>query len=122
MSLSEVLRENIWRELHPATKLIVKILQHIRSKIKDGAEVRAYFDNNEILVTTYKSEIWITPTRLEFKRRTRSSLRVQRIKTKELDAEVLNTIKNAIVDILEHDYEPNYQLIVESLEKALKPD
>ena len=120
MSLAEILREDVWRELHPATKLIVKILQHVKSKLEDGAEIRAYFEDNEILVTTYKSEVRITPRRIEFKRRSGRSLRVQRIKlSKELSSEVIDEIKRAILDILECDYEPNYSIIVEILEKHL---
>jgi hypothetical protein len=122
VSLSEILREDVWRSLHPATRLIVKILQHVRSKINDMAEVRAYFEDDEIYITTYKSEIRIAPRRIEFKRRTRNSIRVQRVKlSRELSKEVLDVIKTAIIDILEYDYEPNYQHVVEALEKALEP-
>jgi translation initiation factor 2 beta subunit (eIF-2beta)/eIF-5 len=122
IGLADILREDVWRTLHPATRLVVKILQHIKSKIDDATEVRAYLDESEILITTYKSEIRITPTRLEFKRRSRSKLRVQRIKlSKELSKEVLDAIKTQIIDILEHDYEPDYSSLVEILEKALKP-
>jgi hypothetical protein len=122
---AEILREDVWRELHPASKLIVKILQHVKSKLEDGAEIRAYFEDNEILVTTYKSEARITRSKIEFKRRGRSSLRVQRLKlSKELSSEVIDEIKRAILDILECDYEPDYKLVVESLEKHLteEPD
>jgi hypothetical protein len=116
--LDEILREDVWKSLHPATKLIIKILQHIRDKLNDGAEIQAYFDNEEILITTYKSEVRITPRRIEFKRRGGRSLRVQRIKVK-LSDEVINEIKRAILDILECDYEPDYKLVVEVLEKHL---
>jgi hypothetical protein len=120
MSLAEILREDTWKTLHPATKLVIKILQHIKDKIKDGAEVRAYFDEDELTITTYKSEVRITRSKIEFKRRERSSLRVQRLKlSRELSKEVLDVIKRAVVDILECDYEPDYQLIVEVLEKHL---
>jgi hypothetical protein len=121
IGLANILREDVWKTLHPATRLVVKILQHIKSKVDDAAEIRAHFYDNEIYVTTYKSEIRITTNKIEFKRRTRSELRVQRIKlSKELNKEVLDIIKNAIVDILEYDYEPNYSLVVETLEKALE--
>jgi hypothetical protein len=116
-----ILKEDMWKTLHPATRLVVKIMQHVKSKLEDGAEVRAYFDDNEIYVTTYKSEVRVTPRRIEFKRRARDSLQVQRVKlSRELNKEVLDVIKNEIVSILEHDYEPNYSLIVETLEKALR--
>jgi hypothetical protein len=121
MSLAEILHADTWKSLHPATKLIIKVLQHIKSKLEDGAEIRAYFDNDEVVIATYKSEIRITPRRIEFKRRARDSLRVQRIKLdKEMSNEVIDEIKRAVVDILEHDYEPNYSIIVETLEKALR--
>jgi hypothetical protein len=117
----EILKEDMWKTLHPATRLVVKILQHIRSKLEDGAEIRAYFDDNEIYITTYKSEIRITPRRIEFKRRARDSLQVQRVKlSRELNKEVLDVIKNEIVNILEHDYKPNYEGVIETLEKALR--
>jgi hypothetical protein len=74
--LAEILKEDVWKTLHPATKLVVKVLQHIKSKLDDGAEIRAYFDEDEIIVTTYKSEIRITKNNIEFKRRARDSLRV----------------------------------------------
>jgi hypothetical protein len=120
-SLSEILREDVWRSLHPVTRLIIKILQHIRSKVNDIAEIRAYLDESEILITTYKSEIHISKRLIEFKRRTSNSLRVQRAKlSRELSEEVLDAIKTQIIDILEHDYEPNYSFIVELLEKALR--
>ena len=120
--LEKILHVDVWSQLHPATKLIIKILQHVRDKVRDGAEVRAYFDSEEILVTTYRSEVRISRSMVEFKRRGRGGLRVQRIKHIKLSSEVIDEIKKAIVDILEHDCEPNYPLIVDILEKALRPE
>ena len=115
-TLAEILKEDTWKSLHPATKLVVKVLQHIRDKLNDGAEIRAYFDNEEILITTYKSEIRISENGIGFKRRTARTLRVQRAKVK-LTREILDTIKNEILVVLESDVEPNYAFIVEVLEK-----
>jgi len=116
--LAEILKEDVWKELHPATKLVVKALQHIKSKLEDGAEIRAYFEDDEILVTTYKSEIRISKKEILFKRRGARSLRVQRIKlNKELS---IDEVKRAIIDILEYGYEPDYRSVVEALENVLK--
>ena len=118
--LAEILKEDVWKELHPATKLVVKVLQHIKGKLEDGAEIQAYFEDDEILVTTYKSEIRISKKEISFKRKGATSLRVQRIKlNKELSIESIDEIKKAIIDILEYGYEPNYQSVVKTLEYAL---
>jgi len=118
--LAEILKEDMWKELHPATKLVVKVLQHIKGKLEDGAEIQAYFEDDEILVTTYKSEIRISKKEISFKRKGATSLRVQRIKlNKELSIESIDEIKKAIIDILEYGYEPNYQSVVKTLEYAL---
>lgn len=117
-----------WKNLHPATKLIVKIFQHIRSKLYDLAEVRARLDDDMILITTYKSEIRISKVNNEitisFKRwdgdTTHLKMRVQRAKIeleeKELE-ELLDIIKKQILDMLEYDTEPDYRFIVETSEK-----
>jgi hypothetical protein len=116
-TLAQILREDVWRSLRKPSKLIVKILQHIHSKVNGGSEVRAYFDDDEILVTTSRSEIRVTPRMLEFKRRTENSLRVQRVKLVHgLSQDLLNLIKGEIVAVLEHGHEPNYALIIGALE------
>lgn len=123
MELEKILHMDTWGTLHPVTKLIIKILQHIKSKLDDIAEIRAYLEDDEILVTTYKSEIRIAKKVIEFKRRTKNSLRVQRARLyRELSNEVIDIIKKTIIDMLEHGCEPDYSLIVETLEKALRPE
>jgi hypothetical protein len=121
VSIAEILKEENWKSLHPATKIVVKALQHIRSKVKDIAEVRAYFEDDELIVTTYKSEFRVTTQLIEFKRRSAKTLRVQRARVK-LSREIINAIKNEIITILEYDYEPNYSHIVELLEKHLRKE
>ena len=110
-----------WENLHPATRIIVKILQHIKSKIDNFAEVRVSFLDDDIIVTTYKSEIRISKNEISFKRWTEdnSTIRVQRVKI-ELSDELIDIIKKQILDILEHDAEPNYRFIVEVFEKTLR--
>jgi hypothetical protein len=118
-TLAEILREENWKTLHSATRLIVKILQHIRSKIDDVAEVRAYLEDDEILITTYKSEIRITRNEISFKRKSGDAIRVQRAKINIPD-EVYRTIKQEILLVVEHDAQPNYSFIIETLEKHLR--
>jgi hypothetical protein len=118
-TLAEILREENWKSLHPATRLVVKILQHIRSKIDDAAEVRASLDDEEILVTTYKSEIRITRNEISFKRKSGDTIRVQREKINIPD-EAYKAVKQEIQNILEHNTEPNYSFIIETLEKHFR--
>jgi len=114
--LDRILHVDVWNKLSLETKVIVKILQHIRSKMYDGAEVRAWLDDDEIIITTYKSEIRITNYMIKFKRRTADgALRVQYVRMK-LDNELINAIKKEIINILEYDTEPDYETIVNTLE------
>ena len=117
--LDKILHVDVWSELHPATKLVVKILQHVKSKLDDAAEVRAYLEDDEILVTTYKSEIRITRSEISFKRKSGDAIRVQYAKI-NINDEVYKTIKQEIQNIIMHDAEPNYAFIVETLEKHLR--
>jgi hypothetical protein len=120
--LDKILHVDVWVQLHPVTKLVVKILQHLRSKIDDMAEVRLYESDSEILVTTYKSEIRITPVLIEFVRKTADgALRVQRARFKE-NREIFEALKREIELVVVHNAEPNYSLVVEALEKYLKPE
>jgi hypothetical protein len=120
--LDKILHVDVWAQLHPVTKLVVKILQHLRSKIDDMAEVRLYESDSEILVTTYKSEIRITPVLIEFVRKTADgALRVQRARFKE-NREIFEALKREIELVVVHNAEPNYSLVVEVLEKYLKPE
>jgi hypothetical protein len=117
--LDKILHVDVWSELHPATKLVVKILQHVKSKLDDAAEVRAYLEDDEILVTTYKSEIRITRNEISFKRKSGDAIRVQRAKINIPD-EVYRTIKQEILLVVEHNAQPNYSFIIETLEKHLR--
>jgi len=117
----QILHVDVWSKLHPATKLVVKILQHVRSKLDNMTEVRAFLDDCEIVLTTYRSEIRIDKNGIEFKRKTGNSMRVQRAKV-ELSNEIVDAIKKSILDMLEHDAEPNYPFVVEVLEKHLRKD
>ena len=119
--LADILHEDYWKNLHPSTRIIVKILQHIKSKIDNFAEVRVSFLDDDIIVTTYKSEIRISKNEISFKRWTEdnSTIRVQRVKI-ELSDELIDIIKKQILDILEHGAEPNYRFIVEVFEKTLR--
>jgi hypothetical protein len=117
-----MLHVDVWSKLHPATKLVVKILQHVRSKVDDIAEVRVSIgDDNEILVSTHKSSIYIAKNLIEFKRKTGNGIRVQRAKV-ELNNELIDVIKKSILDIVEHDADPDYGFIVELSEKTLRKD
>jgi hypothetical protein len=118
-SLAEILREDYWSNLHPTTKLIIKILQHIKSKLDDVAEVRAYLEDDEMLITTCKSEIRITKSEISFKRKSGEAIRVQRAKINIPD-EVYKTIKQEVQYIIMHDAEPNYSFVIETLEKHLR--
>jgi len=106
-----------WNKLHPVAKLVIKILQHVKSKMDDVAEVRVYFDNEEITITTHISEIRITPQIVEFKRRKNNILRVQRAKVR-LPENAIKAIKNEVISIVENDVEPDYQALIEILEKT----
>jgi CBS domain containing-hemolysin-like protein len=119
--LEKILHVDTWSKLHPATRLVVKILQHIRSKIDDMTEVHASLYEDEIVVTTYKSEIRIRRNIIEFKRRTVNDIIVQRAKI-ELSKELIDAIKKQILAILEHDAEPDYSFVVETFEKHFKQD
>jgi len=105
------------------TKIIIKALQHIKSKLNDMAEVRAYVDDILIIVTTYKSKLMIDGINgvIEFIRYIgdKTMIRAQRAKVK-LPREVLEFIGGQIMLMLESDAEPNYGYIVYSIEKALR--
>ena|GEM_PF-3690791 len=114
--LDKILHVDVWSKLHPATKLVIKILQHVRSKVDDMAEVRVSIgDDNEILVSTHKSSIYIAKNLIEFKRKTGNDIRVQRAKV-ELNNELIDVIKKSILDIVEHDADPDYETIVNIFE------
>jgi hypothetical protein len=120
--LDKILHVDVWSKLHPATKLLIKILQHVRSKVDDLAEVRVSIgDDDEILVSTHKSSIYIAKNLIEFKRKTGNDIRVQRAKV-ELNNELIDVIKKSILDIVEHDADPDYGFIVELSEKTLRKD
>jgi hypothetical protein len=118
-TLAEILHVDTWSQLHPATKLVVKILQHVKSKLDDAAEVRAYLEDDEILVTTYKSEIRITRNEISFKRKSGDAIRVQHAKI-SIPEEAYKAVKQEIQNILEHNAQPNYSFIVETLEKHFR--
>ena len=120
--LDRILHVDVWNKLSLETKVIVKILQHIRSKMYDGAEVRAWLDDDEIIITTYKSEIRINNCMIKFKRKTADgALRVQYVRMK-LDNELINAIKKEIINILEYDTEPDYETIVNMIENHLNSE
>jgi len=115
--LDKILHVDVWSKLHPATKLVIKILQHIKDKLRDGAEVRAWLDDeDEVVIKTYKSEARISKNAIRFKRKASDgSLRVQMVKV-ELSDEVFKEIREEIANILEYDTEPCYEMIVNTLE------
>jgi len=117
--LDKILHVDVWTQLHPATKLVIKILQHVRDKLNDIAEVRASLTDDEILVTTYKSEIRITRNEISFKRKSGDAIRVQRAKI-NINDEVYKTIKQEIENTIMHGAEPNYSFIVNTLDKHLR--
>jgi len=115
--LDKILHVDVWNTLPPATKIVVKILQHIRSKLDDGAEIRAWLDDeDELIITTRKSEVRISKNSVKFKRRAADgSLRVQYVRV-ELSDEVFKEIREETANILEYDTEPCYEMIVNTLE------
>jgi len=104
--------------LNPAIKLILKILQHIKSKLDDCAEVRLYADDNNVYVSTHISEIKITRNSIEFKRVKPKMIIVQRAK-KEIPEEIFRLIKDEIMNIVLHDTEPNYDLIISKISEKM---
>jgi hypothetical protein len=105
--------------LNPIAKLVMKILQHIKSKLDDYAEVRLYTDDNEIYVSTYMSEVKITRNSIEFKRvKPNNTIIVQRMKNIQLSDDIFKLIRDELVNIIVHDAEPNYDLISKISEKT----
>ena len=122
MSLDEVLHVDTWSRLHPVAKLVVKILQHVKSKINDMAEIRLYESENSIVVTTYKSEIRITPTSIEFKRKaTDGSVRVQRAEFEE-NRKIFEALKQELELVIIHNAEPLYKHIAEYIDAQLRSE
>jgi hypothetical protein len=108
LNLDKVLHKDVWSYLHPATKILVKALQHIRDKVKDGAEVRIFCyrsngGNMEVEVTTYKSRFRISVNGIEFHREKMScnccSIRVQKMRIK-LSQEAVKLVETTIRDLI----------------------
>jgi hypothetical protein len=123
MDLKNILHEDVWRKLHPATKGVVKILQHLRNKILDMAEVRVTFSSDSITITTYKSKSTIGKDGIEFIRwngdhQLVAEIRVQRAKV-SLPNEVIETVKEQVMAMIEYGSDPDYGLIVYTIEKAI---
>jgi hypothetical protein len=135
LGLEKVLHVETWSKLHPATKLIVKVLQHIRSKLSDGAEVRIFYNeeregdiarNIEMEVTTHKSKILITKEGIEFVRKKEwesqeesgFTMKVQRIKVR-LPAEAVRMVKRAILDLIEGCYTVDIYEIATKLQEYI---
>jgi hypothetical protein len=118
LELTEILSEDVWNTLHPVAKIVVKILQHVYSKLNDMAEVRVLFDDDQITVTTHKSRFTIGKDGIEFIRRYGNEVRVQRAKIK-LSKEVIETVKEQIMRIVEYGSNPDYGLVISEIEKAL---
>jgi hypothetical protein len=113
---------NEWERLHPVTRIVIKILQHLQSKLNDFAEIRLYLlEDGSLFITTYKSEIRISKDGVFFKRWSwdNSVIRVQRAKI-ELPDELIEIVKTQILDLLDHDIEPNYRFVAEAFEKTLR--
>lgn len=122
MNLAELLNKDVWTRLHPATKIVIKALQHIKSKISDMAEVRASIDDCCIVVTTNKSKLMIDGINgiIEFIRYIGNvMIRAQRARVK-LPKDVIEVIGEQIRLVLESDAEPHYGLVAYVVEKALR--
>ena len=121
MSHEDVLHIDTWSRLHPVAKLAVKILQHVKSKINDMAEIRLYESENSIIVTTYKSEIRVTPTSIEFKRRATDAVRVQRAEFEE-NRKIFEALKQELELVIIHNAEPLYKHIAEYIDAQLRSE
>jgi hypothetical protein len=135
LNLEKVLVNETWSKLHPATKLIVKIIQHVRDKLNDGAEVRIFYDEEkeddvvkyvELKVTTCTSEITITKEGVEFMRKRvwesqnefGFNMRVQRVRVR-LPAEAVKMIKNVLLDLIEGVYTVDMYDVVVKFEEYI---
>jgi hypothetical protein len=135
INLGKVLHVDIWKHLHPLTKIIIKVTQHIYNKLQDGALVRIWYEEDENLehvemyVTTYKSRIVLTPEMVEFVRwscREEDSkhscvVRVHRMRTK-IPVEVLLHVKREWLDMLEFDYPIDMLQLVAIVQKYVDPE
>jgi hypothetical protein len=135
LNLEKVLVNETWSRLHPATKLIVKIIQHIRDNLNNFAELRVFYNeekeddvvkNVELRITTHMSEIAITKEGIEFVRKrvweSRDefgfNMRVQRVRVR-LPAEAVNMVKNVVLDLIEGVYTVDMYDIVVKFEEYI---